>query len=403
MRAAMRPEYDFGSIVPLERVRSASICLLGCGAVGCNVVLSALQMGWRHFTLVDFDRVSPHNCPRSGGIFNPRRDIGKKKIRLLADYIARWDPDCESTAIDCDARDLGEWFFRGFDAVVCALDNMESVWHVGELMADTGIPILRGATNGWNSSVEIIENLPGGPCLCCGKDPSTARDLRVTSCGVRYMSDIKHGRTPALQVSSALCANRLVAEMTRRLCETPDKRPDIRYYDTGRELMTFDLHKDSKCACHEAAAYPIALITLPGDVFTMTLGELFAALEERIGAGATVYGADDYVLSGICRQCGESYPVGKPLRRVHESEMHCPKCSLTDRVPDTSATLSQFTSDSPLRGKTLYHLGFRICGSMLSTDANGAPSLCRLDTDLPALLSPSKERGFPQLSSVSRR
>ena len=385
METPSTPVYDFEDIVDLGQVRSKRICLLGCGAVGCNIILAALQTGWRSFTLVDFDTVSPHNCPRSGGLFHPYRDVGKSKARLLADYIRDWDPGCAAYAYEIDARDLGSGFFLQYDVVLCALDNMESVWHIGELMADTGIPLYRAATNGWNSSVEILENRPGEACLCCGMDPARAGDLRITSCGIRYLSDIQRGRAPALQVSSALCANRLVAEMTRRLGPSPDKR-NLRYYDDGRSLMPFDLTLHPKCGCHGGLPDPL---DLPGDVFSMRLDQLLYMLEERIGAGVVVYGADDYVLEGACYRCGEVYPINKPLRRVRESEMHCPHCPITSRGPDNASTLSVFSRNSPAAAlnQTLANLGFRICGGILAAKAGGAPSLWRLSGDSEALFA----------------
>jgi len=382
----MKPIYDFGEIVSLERVRAARLCVLGCGAIGCNVVLAALQMGWSRFTLVDFDKISAHNCARSGGIFLPGRDVGKSKVRLLAGYIRDWDPDCEAVPLEVDVRDLGGRFFRGFDCVVCALDNMESVWHAGEILADSGIPLYRGATNGWNSSVEIVENRPGRACLCCGKDPSDSRDLRVTSCGERYLSDIGRDRVPALQVSSALCANRLVAAMTRNLGLSLEERPDIRYYDTGRELMIFDLIRDSKCDCHGIPPEPDIL---PGNVFQTTLNQFISMLDKKIGQGSAVYGTDDYIQEGVCRRCGARYPVGRPLRRVRESEMRCgrcPRCPITERKADDAVSMSVFTAESPVRERTLFDLGFRICGSILVADADGHVSAWTLSGDWDCLM-----------------
>ncbi len=319
--------YDFGDIVSLSRVRSAKLCVLGCGAVGCNAVLAALQMGYRNFTLVDYDAVSAHNCPRSAGLFHPARDVGKSKARLLAGYIRAWEPACEATWLEADVRDLGGAFFRDFTAVVVALDNMESVWHVGEMTADSGVSVYRGATNGWNSSAEILNNSPGGACLCCKKDPAQSRDTRIASCGARYGRDVRENRASALQTSSALCANRLVAEMTRRL-ETPG--PDRRYYETEfGEMYAFDLGFDPKCACHGEAHQAIML---EGDIEATTMDQLIERLERALGEGVTVFGADDYVLEGACKSCGASYPVGKPLRRVKESDMrHCP---ISERAAD---------------------------------------------------------------------
>lgn len=385
--------FDYGGLVDLELIRSKHICVLGCGAVGCNVVLAALQTGWGRFTLVDRDSVEPHNCPRSGGLFNPKRDVGKNKALLLAEYIAGWDcpgsgTHNEATALDIDVRDLGAGFFEKFDFIICALDNMESVWHAGELTADSGIPIYRAATNAWNSSVEIIENAPGEACLCCGKDPSAARDLRRASCGERYMSDVKAGKTPALQVSSALCANRLVAEMTRRANQPAENRPNIRYYDDGRALMSFDQPLNVNCGCHRT---PVITGELPGDVFSATLADLLRMLEERAGEGATVFATDDFVAEGICGFCGGKYRIGKPTRRVKESEMRCPDCTrlpLPYIDPDIAVTRSVFSKgDCGFElGLPLFDIGFRACGEILVSDAGGAYSTWRFAGDYTALI-----------------
>jgi molybdopterin/thiamine biosynthesis adenylyltransferase len=377
--------YDFGDVVDLAQVRSQQLALIGCGAVGCNVILAALQMGWRHFTLVDFDRVSLHNCPRSGGLFHPKRDVGQSKARLLADYIRDWDEKNTAVAIEADVRDIGGGFFEQFDAVVCAVDSLEAVWHIGEMMAETGIPLYRGSTNGWNSSVEIVENRAGEACLCCGKDPSQSRDSRIHSCGTRYVSNIKQGRVPALQVSSAQCANRLVAEMTRRLTQQPAQRPNIRYYDDGRSLMAFDLTRHSSCVYHGTYR---GYHTLPGDVFSVTLRQLMAMLAETTGRQLTVWSADDYVVEGKCRRCGTCYPVGKALRHVPENEMHCPHCPMAWGEPDESFSICIFSQNSPeiLLNQPLASLGFRVCDGIVAVGANGIPDVWRLTGDFNALI-----------------
>jgi molybdopterin/thiamine biosynthesis adenylyltransferase len=384
--------FDYGVPADMDLIRSKRICLLGCGSVGCNVVLAALSTGWNKFTLVDFDTVAQHNCPGSGGLFDPKRDVGKNKALLLAEYIAGWDcvtagTGREATAIDIDVRDLGAGFFEKFDFIICALDNMESVWHAGELTADTGVPIYRAATNAWNSSVEIIENRPGEACLCCGMDPSATRDLRRASCGERYMSDVTAGKAPSLQVSSALCANRLVAEMTRRADRPAAGCLNIRYYDDGRALMVFDLQLNPNCACH---GDPVTIRELPGDVFSVTLADLLHMLDLHIGEGATVFGADDFVAEGICGFCGEKYRVGKPLRRVREGEMRCSRCPglpLPYIDPDGAVTRSVFSKEDCRYelDMPLFDIGFRVCGEITVSGADGKCSVWRFADDYKAL------------------
>jgi molybdopterin/thiamine biosynthesis adenylyltransferase len=375
---------DFGDIVDLRRVQDARLCIAGCGAVGCNMVLAALQTGFRSFALIDHDIVGPHNTARSAGLFHPARDIGKAKARLLAEHIRDWDPACSAAAFELDVRDLGRNFFTRFNAVMIALDNMESTWHIGETLAATGVPAYRAATNGWNSSVEIVENLPGGACLCCNHEPAQARDLRVASCGTRYLSDIEKGRVPALQLSSALCANRAVGELVRRMTHQAEKRENLRYYDTGRELHAFKLAKNSECACQWGVAEPPAN-AMPGNVYSTTLEGLLGALEARLGEGVCVSVGDDFVLEGVCGSCGARYPVRKPLRHVRESEMHCPRCPMQSRAPDSAEVLQEFSRESPVLSLTLAELGFRACGNFAAAVPSGEMSLWRMTGDWAAL------------------
>ncbi|MDR1558726.1 MAG: ThiF family adenylyltransferase [Clostridiales bacterium] len=246
----MDVRYDYDGFISLEKVRNAHVLLVGCGAVGCGVMLATLQTGYRRFTLVDFDRVALHNCARSAGLFHPERDEGKYKTAVLKQYAMDWDAECEVETINADIRDYGQGFFSQYDAAVCALDNYEAVDWVGECLADSGVPLYRAATNEWNSSVEIVRNTKGGACLCCNRERKA--DIHAESCGGQYLADVRAEKTPALEVSSAMAANRLVLSMTRDLGET--RTEDVRYYDTGDRLHTFRLTRSADCSCHNKSS-----------------------------------------------------------------------------------------------------------------------------------------------------
>jgi molybdopterin/thiamine biosynthesis adenylyltransferase/ubiquitin-protein ligase len=244
----MDTRYDYAGFIPLSKVRNTRIMLAGCGAVGCNVMLAALQTGYRKFTLVDYDTIGLHNCARSAGLFHPVRDLGKQKTAVLERYALDWDGECDVKSVDTDIRICGREFFDGCDIVVCALDNYEAVDWMGKCMAESGIPLYRAATSEWNSSVEIVRNAKTGACLCCNHERKP--DIRVESCGVRQLADEENGKTPALEVSSAISANRLVLAMTQDLCDA--RLEDVRYYDTGTELYKFRLSRSVKCSCHDS-------------------------------------------------------------------------------------------------------------------------------------------------------
>jgi hypothetical protein len=115
-----------------------------------------------------------------------------------------------------------------------------------------------------------------------------------------------------------------------------------------------------------------------------------------MGKGVCVSTDDDYILEGVCGHCGGRYPIHKPLRHVRESEMHCPRCPMQSREPDTPVVLREFSRESPVQTYSLAELGFRVCGTFAAADSSGKTTLWRMTGDWAALKSRAyltEERG----------
>ncbi|MDR1727438.1 MAG: ThiF family adenylyltransferase [Acidobacteriota bacterium] len=356
-------DFELGRYADLAKTRGCRVAILGCGAIGGATVAAMLPAGFRRVTLVDCDRVEPHNCLRGFGVLSPG-DVGRLKTDAFGDYILRHAPECEVVAVNADVRDLGARFYERFDAVVCALDNTEAVLAVGEAMAGSRVPLYRAATEGFNGSVEVVANgaADGDPCLCCHRFDAPV-ETRSGGCGVRYLKDVAGGHTPSVQFPTAISANRLVMELVKRL-----ERPggDVRYYDTGDELFRFPITRDAGCP-HHMTAGGVREVDLPGSVRDTTLGRL---LEGR--RGTALFAQSDFVVSGRCLRCGDPYPVNRPVRRLRESDMRCPVCPPGAAPDQPHEMLSTFTaSQERLQGFTLYELGFRALDRLLAEDGDG--------------------------------
>ncbi len=339
-------------------IRRARVLIAGCGAVGINTAIALSQTGYEDFTLIDDDLLEPHNCSRAAALYHPDADAGRFKAHLLAEKL-RWNPDLSARALVADVRDLGEFFYEDFDAVVVALDNMDAVCTVGSMLADTGVPVYRGSTHALVSSVEAVYNREGGPCLCCGRHG--LRSGTRHSCAELYQTEASLG-VPSTQLASAMASNRMAMEMLRGASAS---QVDTRILDTGLEMHRFPVLRDPTCPCHGGTA-PRSL-PLNGSIRSTTLKEALAQMEAAVPGGHELIAEDDYILSGLCVRCGNTYSVGRTRRRVNESEMHCPHCPA---VPEPDASESAFifsaTQTPSLLSESLEALGFRFMGRLVS-------------------------------------
>ncbi|MDR1688132.1 MAG: ThiF family adenylyltransferase [Clostridiales bacterium] len=366
-----RDIFDFAAFTEIEKYQSKKILLLGAGAVGANIMLTLLLMGFKDITVLDFDKVEAHNCSRAAGLFLPDRDTGKYKADVLRDYALSWGAKSES--LICDVRDLGKHFFRSFGAVLVALDNMEAVCSVGAAIAGSGILTLRAATNEYNYSVEVFDN-NSDACLCCWRG-DVSMDTRVTGCGEKYTAEMAAGKAPALQVSSAMAANRLVGILVQTLGGNV-MHINARYYDSFNALHKFPILRDENCPFHEKETKSAKILS--GSVFTVTAGQILSHLKEETSAAHTVVCHDDFVLEFTCRNCGMSEPVLKPLRKV-SSPAACKNCGGI-RNAKTLNTISENTPKHVLN-LTLWEIGFRCCDDIYFYNELQEIFFCKFEED----------------------
>ena len=78
--------YDFFK----PEMLNGRVHIIGCGAIGSTVAEMLTRFGITKITLYDFDDVEPHNIANQ--MFT-QEDIGKKKVRAVAEYLRKINPD----------------------------------------------------------------------------------------------------------------------------------------------------------------------------------------------------------------------------------------------------------------------------------------------------------------------
>jgi tRNA A37 threonylcarbamoyladenosine dehydratase len=113
-------------VVQAERIRAASVCVIGIGGVGSWSAEALARSGVGRITLIDLDHVVESNVNRQVQALGP--DFGRAKVDAMASRIAAINPACLVVAIEefIDEENVAQLLGTPHDAVIDAIDNVRA-------------------------------------------------------------------------------------------------------------------------------------------------------------------------------------------------------------------------------------------------------------------------------------
>lgn len=133
----------------LERLKNATVAVLGVGGVGSFAVEALARSGIGRLVLVDRDNVDITNINRQ--IHALLSTIGRPKVELMKERIADINPECEVIALQMfyTEETYEQFFAYDLDFVIDASDTIVYKVHLMKQCLKRGIPIISsmGAAN----------------------------------------------------------------------------------------------------------------------------------------------------------------------------------------------------------------------------------------------------------------
>ncbi|ADU94985.1 tRNA threonylcarbamoyladenosine dehydratase [Geobacillus sp. Y412MC52] len=133
----------------LERLKNATVAVLGVGGVGSFAVEALARSGIGRLVLVDRDNVDITNINRQ--IHALLSTIGRPKVELMKERIADINPACEVIALQMfyTEETYEQFFAHDLDFVIDASDTIVYKVHLMKQCLKRGIPIISsmGAAN----------------------------------------------------------------------------------------------------------------------------------------------------------------------------------------------------------------------------------------------------------------
>ena len=276
-----------GKCFDQQRVSAARIMVVGCGALGNEVLKNLVLLGVEHIVVVDFDVVEAGNLSRS--ILFSKSDLAQHrlKVEVVAERLRAINPAVEIVTVCGDiAYDVGLGLLRRQDVVIGCVDSRWARYCINRLCMRAGIPWVDGGIGELEGTSRVF--VPGKNCYACNLGPKGLEELakRMPCAGViRRHEEI--GEMPTTSIVASVIGAVQVQEALKLIHgdmlakgEHTSLCGKMFYYD-GQHLTTklvdFQAYDDD-CAVHDQWQ-PIRPSSITSD---MTISEVLVTIEKEL-------------------------------------------------------------------------------------------------------------------------
>ena len=269
-----------------KKVSSAHVMVVGCGALGNEVIKNLALFGVGNLVLVDFDEVEYSNLTRSILFTSDDASTNRYKVEAAAESIKKINPNINVTTIVGDiSHNVGLGLIRKMNVVVGCLDNRWARYTLNRLCMRVGVPWVDGGINALEGVAKVF--IPGKNCYACTLEPSALTELKKhTSCAVAIKRNIESGRVPTTPVVASIIgavqaqeAMKLIHKEELASGELTSLCGKMFCYDGASMTIRLVSHQawDNDCPVHEEWS-PVVESPLTNN---NTVEELFSWLKEK--------------------------------------------------------------------------------------------------------------------------
>lgn len=277
-----------------ERLASARVLIVGCGALGGAAAALLVRAGIGELVLVDRDIVEASNLPRQLLFEEAHARAALPKVDAAAETLARiGGPTAITThGMHFDAETADE-LSEGVDLILDGTDNLATRYLVNDLAVEGGLPWIYAGVVG--SGGLVLPIVPGiGPCLrCLFPDPPQGGALETcTSAGVLG---------PAVSAVASIQAGQALRLLARSTDDpTPPSLFEVDVWDGALRRRTPP--RDPECPCCAQGSYPF--LDAQGDRALVMCGR--RAVQLRGSQGAPDFEALEGRLTGTATELRRS-------------------------------------------------------------------------------------------------
>ena len=298
-------------------LRDARVMVVGCGALGNEVLKNLALCGVGHVVCVDFDRVEAGNLSRSVLFRQRDADDGRLKVEVVRDRLLELNPELDIRTFNGDiVYDIGLGIIRSMDVIVSCVDSRWARFIINRHCIRMDRPWVDGGIAMSEGTARVF--LPGRNCYACSLDPELLGTLkRRLSCPNVVRAMERSGSAPTTSLTASVIGAVQAQEAIKVICGDASSCGRMFHYD-GDTLSCgtaeFTAYDDG-CPEHEVWG-PVEQSPFDEDC---TLSCFFASFPDG-GKGVSVLLREDSFVDYVTdRRNGEKIIMMMPVRRVAES------------------------------------------------------------------------------------
>ncbi|GMH62601.1 hypothetical protein TrRE_jg9055 [Triparma retinervis] len=148
----------------VEKIEASNILVVGAGGIGCELLKNLAGSGFKHVEVIDLDTIDVSNLNRqflfrTHHVGKPKCTVACEAARDMSPHSPHNDPVGFYVAHHGNVKDndrFGVNFFKRFDVVLNALDNVDARRHVNRLCLSAEIPLIEAGTTGYLGQTTVI-------------------------------------------------------------------------------------------------------------------------------------------------------------------------------------------------------------------------------------------------------
>ncbi len=235
----------------IEKIQSAKVLMVGCGAIGNEVAKNLVLSGFRNISIIDMDYIVRSNLNRC--LFFTDLDANKKRLKaeVIAEKIKQMDPEVNVEFYTKKIEEMPEDFIPKHKVVLGCLDNVGARLHLNAHSYYNKVAYIDAATLGLVGKVQVVIP-PETSCLECGMNKTHMKIMEKRfSCTGTDITFFEQ-KMPAEITTTAIVSAVQVREALKVVSGHADKTiRNLFYYDGKRNVSDeLEIELNPDCPHH---------------------------------------------------------------------------------------------------------------------------------------------------------
>ncbi|ORX50334.1 hypothetical protein BCR36DRAFT_290400 [Piromyces finnis] len=140
-----------------DKVENSRILMVGSGGIGCELLKNLVMGGFKNIEIIDLDTIDLSNLNRQ--FLFQKQHIGKSKSKVARQSALEFNPNVNIIAHHDNIKDpqFNIKWFKSFDIVMNALDNLDARRHVNTMCLAANVPLIESGTSGYTGQSTVIK------------------------------------------------------------------------------------------------------------------------------------------------------------------------------------------------------------------------------------------------------